>query len=143
MAFPRTLGDEPRPDLITGIGGTIKVVAPAVDKRNMRPRVKVLAAGLTAVGAVVAGGLTYQLSEPADVFCNAYGIGAGLEDRVRHGDLVIIDHSWRTRDPCGDDDLWHYGELPGVDGVLFDDCRISWVGGGRTDADDVGLPCPS
>ena len=86
---------------------------------------------------------TFALSEPADVFCNAYGIAASPAEWVRHDGLIIIDHSWRQRDPCGDDDLWHYGDLGPVDGVLFDDCQVSWVGGGRSKAEDVGIACSS
>ncbi len=44
-----------------------------------------------------------------DEFCPAYAVGASLVDdeRVRVGDKLILDHSYRERDPCQGDDLWH------------------------------------
>ncbi|MEM9655152.1 MAG: hypothetical protein AAGA65_23880 [Actinomycetota bacterium] len=79
--------------------------------------------------------------------CNAYAVGIPIVDdeRVRVGDYIIRDHSYRDRDPCNGEDLWHYDprSLSGIDGVLFSDCEISWVSGGRSSADDIGLPCPA
>lgn len=83
---------------------------------------------------------------PGEEFCEAYAVALPLDERpVTFDELVILDHSYRERDPCRGDDLWHYmdSHLDGVDGVLFDDCVISWVDGGRTSAEDAGFPCPS
>ncbi|MCP3991718.1 MAG: hypothetical protein GY724_21780 [Actinomycetia bacterium] len=83
---------------------------------------------------------------PSEEFCAAYAVALPLDEHpVTYGELVILDHSYRERDPCRGHDLWHYMDqhLDGVDGVLFEDCTISWVAGGRTSAEDAGVPCQS
>lgn len=101
-------------------------------------------------GVIVVGLTSLAVFGPVarhDEFCPAYAVGVPLDDdeRVRSGGFVIRDHSYRDRDACGDDDLWHYPPhtLAGVDGVLFSDCTISWVGGGHSSADEIGLACPT
>lgn len=50
-----------------------------------------------------------------------------------HGEVtLLVGEPIRNRVPCNGDDLAHYSaaDLGGVDGVLFNTCEISWVGGG-------------
>lgn len=108
-------------------------------------RKKVLTGPIATAGLLA--GFTFglaALSADREVSCTAYGANQAIEEQPSsYGDFVILDHSDRERDPCRDDDLWHYGDLNGIDGVLFGDCVISWVEGGRTPASEVGVPCES
>jgi len=49
----------------------------------------------------------------------------------------------RFRETCQGDDLCRYlpGEIPGIDGVIWTDGKISWVGGGRSTAAAEGIDC--
>jgi len=76
-------------------------------------------------------------------FCPTWGV---LTDSptVSYGEIsLLVGEPISNREPCNGDDLWHYSseDLVGVDGVLFENCEISWVGGGRSTAAAEGIDC--
>ena len=94
--------------------------------------------------AVILGFFAWSPNEPPqEEFCEAYGVLAG-NDVVTVDDIsLLIGEPIYRRDPCNGDDLWHYfdEDLVGIDGVMFDNCEISWVGGGRSAAAAEGIDC--
>ncbi len=103
--------------------------------------------GLVAIAvcaAVIASAVgLYRTANRETEFCAAYGnIVQGQV--ATFGEVTLLTGEPAShRDPCDGDDLWHYmtGDLDGVDGVLFDDCVISWVGGGRSTVAAESIPC--
>jgi len=95
------------------------------------------------IAVAVGAGWSLTLSHPSSEFCELWGV---LTDNrpVSHGDVtLLVGEPIGRRVPCNGDDLWHYRaeDLAGVDGVLFDNCEISWVGGGRSTAAAEGIDC--
>jgi hypothetical protein len=78
-------------------------------------------------------------------FCATYGTILGTEPQLVGGHLLYVGVPATQRDPCHGDDLWHMRMDASVfaqaEGVLFDDCVISWNRGGRTSAKKAGVPC--
>jgi hypothetical protein len=114
-------------------------------------RLALVFAALIAGGVAVVGVANIPDDEP-DRFC-AYG-GMILGPPMEFGDLTLwTDIPVNRRRPAGCEDQWirldrepdlflfTEEELSEVDGVMFQDCQISWVDGGRSHADDVGVPC--
>ncbi len=109
----------------------------------MEHRSKLVRVSLVSV-AIASGALVWMMTAP-DVACTALGLSLPVSDAayLRHGDKKIADNSWMQHPPCHYD-LSQYDGIGGADGVLFNDCRVSWVDGSRrTSADDLGIPCPS
>lgn len=95
--------------------------------------------GVLGAGAVVA----LMGDEPSEEFCHASAVLVTSEP-VQVGQWTLyVDEPAERRDPCQGDDLWHYldEDLAAVDGVLFDDCVLSWVDGDRTSAANAGIDC--
>jgi len=105
------------------------------------------------VGAGAAVGLASIPDDEPDRFC-AYGEFLFGKSPQEFGDLTLwADVPVEFRRPAGCEELWvrldkepdlylfSESELSKVDGVMFEDCQISWVDGGRSRADDVGVPC--
>lgn len=96
------------------------------------------------VSALLAAGLTWAVSEqPREEFCEAWGIISGRQVISIDEISLLSGEPISAREPCMGDDLWHFAadDLKGVDGVLFDNCEISWVGGGRSTAAAEGIDC--
>lgn len=84
---------------------------------------------------------TFMALEPSR-FCKTYGNIIDSAPEQVGGYVLIVDQPASTRDPCRGYDLFHFTDLPeAVDGIMFDDCIISWVAGGRAPAQDLGIDC--
>ena len=99
---------------------------------------------MTLMVALAGLGWVTSRAAPRAYFCEAWGeVPSG--QTVTNGEITLLGPDPVShRDPCnGSDDLWHYfdGDLEDVDGVLFDNCEISWVGGGRSTAAAAGFEC--
>ncbi len=109
-----------------------------------------LAASLLASSTVVVGVGLYAVgsgalpSQQDAQFCTLSGY-LGLTDMVEeYDDVILADRVPASiRESCRGYDLHHFsaGELAMVDGIMFDDCVISWTAGGRSKASDLGIPC--
>jgi hypothetical protein len=106
---------------------------------------KVVVGLVAVVVCVLAAGAVLALTgaEPSEEFCNASAVIVSSEPERLDEWTLYVDEPAERRDPCQGDDLWHYvdEDLAEVDGVLFDDCVVSWVDGGRTPAADAGIDC--
>ena len=87
---------------------------------------------------VVAVFVVENRSDGSATYCKAYANLWSRADVVEVDGATVLVNQGR-RDPCGDNDLAHYALDDDIDGVLFDDCLISWVGGGRSPASIVGI----
>ncbi len=95
------------------------------------------------IAGAVGAGWSFSSNHPSSEFCELYGV---LTDSpaVSYGDItLLVGEPIGRRDPCNGDDLSHYvaEDLVAVDGVLFDNCEISWAGGGRSTAAAEGIDC--
>jgi hypothetical protein len=100
--------------------------------------VRVAAMG-AAIPAVLFGASAAQPAETGSTLCAAYA--HIYPPPHEFGSLTLI-HIDSERTGCGDDDLWHFGNLGSdVDGVMWNTCDISWVGGGRSTAKKEGIDC--
>lgn len=136
-----------RPTVAGGSGhvsqeeAAVAVSKTACEDARVGKRVVLLAGiiGVLAAGFLVALTRDGQTEE----FCNA-SARIVTTDPMQVGEWTLyVDEPAGARDPCQGDDLWHYQDedLAVVDGVLFDDCVLSWVDGGRTTAAEEGIKC--
>jgi hypothetical protein len=100
---------------------------------------------LAAAVCVVAAGAVVVLArdEPGERFCNAAAALPRSEPKKVVEWTLYVGEPAELRRACAGDDLWHYldSDLARVDGVLFDDCIVSWVDGGRASAGEAGIDC--
>jgi drug/metabolite transporter (DMT)-like permease len=98
---------------------------------------------IAAIAAIVGVVWVAMPGQQSEEFCELWGaLPSGQTETF--GDLtLLVGEPIRNREPCNGDDLAHYSaaDLAGVDGVLFDTCDISWVGGGRSSAAVEGFSC--
>lgn len=76
--------------------------------------------------------------------CRAAKILYDQSDVIEHeGRTLLTGQHPNARERCGpNQDLALYG-LSGtpIEGIIWDDCLVSWRNGGRTTASDIGYPC--
>lgn len=95
-----------------------------------------------AVGVVALRGSWPNQGEPQ--FCHLGQYIGFSGDAIDYGEVtLVVDQPVTLRESCPGRDLQSFSkhELSSFDGVLFEDCVISWTNGGRSNARDEGIPC--